>query len=409
MIVYRAGAILPIIGPPLRNAWVAIEDSRIRACGTGEPPALANEAVSPFPGEPFAILPSLVNAHTHIELSHLAAAVPPSDRFDQWIRTLVAMRRKDQSPPDTIEQAARAAIGQARASGTGLMGDVANTLITPPLLAEAGMAAYVFHELIGFNAGGHDGKVCQARADLEALGDLGGDVRVSLAPHAPYSVAPELFEAIRRDIEANGGLSTVHLAESRDEIAFLQGGGGVIRAALEEFGAWNPEWTAPGCGPVEYLARLRWLNARLLIVHAVQLTDAELQQVKLAGATLVTCPRSNRWTGVGSPPVARFYASGVAVAIGTDSLASVDDLNVFSELSVMRRLAPQVPARLLLESATRTGAQALGAGGDFGTIEPGKRASLIAVRIPGVAVDVEEYLLTGIRQTDIRWLSLSGR
>ena len=96
---------------------------------------------------------------------------------------------------------------------------------------------------------------------------------------------------------------------------------------------------------------------------------------------------------------------GVSVAFGTDSLASVEDLNLFGELAEARRIAPRVPASDLLESATLCGAQALGFGRDYGTIEPGKRASLIAVRVPAGVDDVEEYLLSGIAPSAVSWLN----
>jgi cytosine/adenosine deaminase-related metal-dependent hydrolase len=118
----------------------------------------------------------------------------------------------------------------------------------------------------------------------------------------------------------------------------------------------------------------------------------------------VTCPRSNQWTGAGVPPIDEFYASGVRVAIGTDSLASVPDLNPFAELSAVRRLAPHVPAAMLLSSATRHGAAALGFAADYGTIEPGKLADLIAVRLPDRVDDVEEYLVGGIEPDQVSWL-----
>jgi 5-methylthioadenosine/S-adenosylhomocysteine deaminase len=99
-----------------------------------------------------------------------------------------------------------------------------------------------------------------------------------------------------------------------------------------------------------------------------------------------------------------FYDAGVPVAFGTDSLASVEDLNLFSELALARRIAPSVPARRLLESATATGARALGFGDDYGTIEPGKRAALISVRLPPHVRDVEEYLVSGIQAADVAWV-----
>jgi cytosine/adenosine deaminase-related metal-dependent hydrolase len=155
---------------------------------------------------------------------------------------------------------------------------------------------------------------------------------------------------------------------------------------------------------VAYLDRFGLVNRRLLAVHGVHLTDADLARLASAGATVVTCPRSNRWTGAGVPPIARFYASGVRVAIGTDSLASADDLNMFAELAEVRRLAAGVSARRLLESATREGAAALGFEGEHGTIAPGRRARLLTVRIPPAVRDVEEYLVSGIEPADITWL-----
>jgi 5-methylthioadenosine/S-adenosylhomocysteine deaminase len=102
--------------------------------------------------------------------------------------------------------------------------------------------------------------------------------------------------------------------------------------------------------------------------------------------------------------LADFYAAGVPVAFGTDSLASVEDLNLFSELVEARRLAPGVAARQLLESATVVGARALGFASDYGTLEPGKRAALISVRLPAWVRDVEEYLVSGIQPADIEWV-----
>jgi aminodeoxyfutalosine deaminase len=407
LIVHHAKRILPIAGPPIGDGWIAIDRGRVIGCGANQPPP-GKRAAPPFESEPFAILPALVNAHTHLEFSCARGQVPPRDRFDDWVRTLVAFRRRhaDASAP-LIVHSARESIRESRASGTGLLGDISNTLVTVPLLAEAGMSACVFHELLGFNTPDADGLVRRAREQIDTLTTR--TVRISLAPHAPYSVPPAMFHAIAQDLhEHPDDVSSVHIGESPEEVEFLRDGGGAIRAALEEFGAWNPWWTVPACGPLEYLNRMGLLTPRVLIVHAVQLTRPELEQVSAAGATLVTCPRSNRWTGAGVPPIADFYASGVRVAIGTDSLASVADLDVFNELAAVRALAPDVPAARILESATRVGAEALGFGTEFGTIEPGKRADLIAVRIPADVEDVEEYLLTGIEPADVRWIDGAG-
>jgi cytosine/adenosine deaminase-related metal-dependent hydrolase len=134
------------------------------------------------------------------------------------------------------------------------------------------------------------------------------------------------------------------------------------------------------------------------------MTAQDLSRLAALGTTLVTCPRSNHYTGAGRPPVEEFYSSGVRVAVGTDSLASTPDLNMFSELAALRALAPSVPASKLLDSATRQGARALGFDADYGTIEPDKRARLLVVDVPSTIDDVEEYLVSGIRAEQVRWI-----
>ena len=405
MIVHRARWVLPVIAPPIRDGWVAVEEGRIAAFGSGPAPDGRPPGTDLQPDKSaVAILPALVNAHTHLELSYMRGLVPPATSFDTWVRSLLALRGKFPDPfAADIVDAARKAIVEARAAGTGVIGDISNTLVTTRFLNDLGMAGHVFHEVLGFSLTDGSQLVGTARARIDALPDLGPDVRVSLTPHAPYSVSPALFRAIAD--ERQGRITSIHLGESPEEVHFLSHGGGPIQAALESLGVWNPGWTPPRCGPVEYVDRFGLLSDRLLVVHGVQLSYRELAQLTAAGATLVTCPRSNRWVGVGNPPVDRFYASGVRVAIGTDSLASVEDLNLFAEMAAIRQLSAEIPARAIIESATRYGAEALGFGDDYGTIDQGKRAALIAVQVPEATADVEEYLVGGIRPVQVAWLT----
>ena len=345
-----------------------------------------------------AILPGLVNAHTHLELSWMRNRIPPGDSMPAWASRLMALRRDQGSdPPGPIADAIR----EIRAAGTVLVGDVTNTLAPYDLLADSELGGAVFKEILGFSPASPDQIIEQTRAELERLTPL-ARLRPSIVPHAPYSVSPALFRAIGR--AAGDRPLSVHVGESADEMQFLRDGTGAWRELLGGLGVWNDDWHPPGCGPVEYLDRLGLVTGRLVAVHGTQLDDGELARLAAAGATLVTCPRSNRWTGAGTPSIRRFYESGVRLAVGTDSLASVDDLNLFLELAEMRRLAPDVPARRLLESATIAGAAALGFAGDSGSIEAGKRADLIAVRVPCAVEDVEEYLVSGIRPDAITWL-----
>jgi cytosine/adenosine deaminase-related metal-dependent hydrolase len=343
-------------------------------------------------------MPGLVNAHTHLELSWMRGQVSPAASMPLWASKLVALRRMaGGDAPEPI----RSAIEEVRATGTSLVGDVTNTLAAYEPLMDSDLSAAIFREVLGFRVEDPRALVRQVQERIDDLTPVAW-LRPSIVPHAPYSVSPGLFRAIA---EAAGVRPiSVHLGESPDEVRFLHDGSGAWRDLLRGLDAWDPAWRPPGLGPVEYLDGFGLVNDRLIVVHAVQLTDAELARLASAGATVVTCPRSNGSTGVGVPPVERFFASGVRVAVGTDSLASASDLNMFQEIAAVHRITPNVPARHILRSATVGGAEALGFGAELGSIEVGKRAELLAVRIPDFVQDVEEYLVSGILPADVAWL-----
>lgn len=393
MPLYRARWVLPIERPPIEGGWVSIDDGVIRAVGAGTPTAVPVTDLGDT-----AILPGLINAHTHLELSWLAGRIPPAPSMDVWIRGLMAARR--QAPREDMQRVSAAmALGVARQQGSLAFGDISNTLVTAPVLADGAPGSVIFHELLGFAphdadaraAEGAERVVAAANASLEAPRPL----QPGLAPHAPYSVTPELFGAIDRTARARHLPSSVHVGESPEEIEFLMTGAGPIAEMLRALGVWNDDWRAPGCGPVEYLDRLGVLRPGLLAVHATQLTRESLATLAERGCVIVSCPRSNRWVGAGDPPLDHFYASGAPVAFGTDSLASVESLDMFAELAAARRVST-VSNAMLLDSATRAGAQALGLGGHYGRIAPGLRAPLLAVAVPPGITDVQEYLVSGM-------------
>jgi cytosine/adenosine deaminase-related metal-dependent hydrolase len=317
----------------------------------------------------------------------------------------MSLRRPHPDPEaPSIRQAVARAIDESLAYGTILVGDISNTLVTIDPLRQSGLSAVVFYELMGFRPTDPVAFVEQARRELASRATT-PDVRTSLAAHAPYSVAPLVFRAIRSAMDRDPFRPiSVHLAEGAEEVEFIKTAGGPWRTLLEDLGAWDPAWVAPGVSPVQYLDQAGFLDSRVLAVHGVQMSRKDLDRLAVRKTTLVTCPRSNGHTGAGAPPLEDFYASGVRVAIGTDSLASAPDLSVFAELATLRALAPRVPAARLLDSATREGARALGFESDYGTIEPGKRARLLAVQIPPAESEVEEYLVSGVERGAVRWV-----
>jgi cytosine/adenosine deaminase-related metal-dependent hydrolase len=321
------------------------------------------------------------------------------------VKSLVAIRgRPDGSMSDEQVAAIDDGIAEVRRAGTVAVGDISNSLRSIEPMRRGGLDGVVFHELLGFKE--RDGALVEASRDLRAAAANAG-ARVSLAPHAPFSTSLELFKAIRAAVDENAcPIMSVHLGEAAEEVEFLEKGSGAWRGILETIGAWRDDWQVPACDSVTYLDRHGIIDEKTLVVHGVQFTDRALSRLAEIGATLVTCPRSNQWVGVGYPPIERFYKSGVRLAVGTDSLASVGDLNVFSELTIMRRLAPEVPAAKILESATLVGANALGLGRDLGSLTPGKRAEMIAVRLPEGVVDVEEFLLSGVQPAQIEFVAI---
>jgi cytosine/adenosine deaminase-related metal-dependent hydrolase len=224
----------------------------------------------------------------------------------------------------------------------------------------------------------------------------------STAPHAPYSTSPELFVALGRERAARRLPGSVHLGESPEEVEFLMTGGGPMAELLKDLGVWRGDFEVPRCGPVEYLDRLGVLTPGTLVVHAAHVQSDALRLVAERGCVIVSCPRSNRWVGAGDPPLDAFYASGATVALGTDSLASVDSLDMFAELAAARRIS-SVSDATLIESATRGGAVALGLAGRYGCIAPGARGPLLAVQVPAGTADVQEYLVAG-NPREMQWV-----
>ncbi len=251
--------------------------------------------------------------------------------MNEWITAIVRTRRA--GPPggrETEISAARQAIASMTATGTALVGDISNTLLTPPLFAAAGLSGLVFHELLGFNEVDPAGavreawaRVDEARRNLQEPQGTSRDpigtaeprnhgtpephVSFSVVAHAPYSVSPALFAAI----VARTGTAplSIHLAESPEEIEFLRSGLGPIRRMLETLGVWTGRWPVPACDPVLYVTDLGYLRPGTLVAHAVHVTDDGLERLRRAKAVIVTCPRSNLWVGAGSPRISHFYAA----------------------------------------------------------------------------------------------------
>ena len=225
----------------------------------------------------------------------MAGLVPPAASMDEWIRTLMRVRREGPKDPAGDEEIATMtrAVNQMRATGTVLVGDISNTLTSVPVLQSQACDAVVFHEILGFNPVDPVEMVQAAWQRERPLGS--SEIVFAVVAHAPYSTAPALFAEIAARHQGPAPLS-VHVAESLEEIEFLRKGRGPIREMLRLWGSGTVLGRLPGAVPSR--PQTPWLpSGGDPLVHCVHLTLAELDEVRDADTVIVTCPRSNLWVG----------------------------------------------------------------------------------------------------------------
>jgi cytosine/adenosine deaminase-related metal-dependent hydrolase len=383
MLVYAAKHLLPVASPPIQNGAVLVHDGRIVAVGRRRDVVKAHPGVEVRELGDTVVVPGLVNAHAHVELSFMSGDAPAGGTFMSWIRDLVAKRAHVE-----VAQAAEAAtkaIGTMVLRGTVAVGDVANGTWAAALLARSSLHGLAFHEVFGFRAAETEAILNAAASRLEQI-DADPEVRAAagrfttvLTPHAAHTTSSPLLKALGGRAVASGEVLSIHVAETEEEAQLLRDGTGAFKDFLIERDAWEPGWKAPGLTPVEYLDRLGVLTPRTLAVHCVHLDHQDVSRLQARGVTVVTCPRSNQRLGVGKAPVPKLMASGIPVALGTDSLASSPDVDVFTEIAHLRQEHPGLSPAAALRIATLNGARALGLSHELGSIEVGKLALLAVV------------------------------
>ncbi len=360
MTLHRARAVLLPQGL-LRDGVVQVEDGvvvEVREAHAGDPPAHDGT-----------IVPGLVNAHLHLELSWLAGRVPPaSEGFHPWVRQMLGIRRAGPSEPEVPLRRAQAEARAMVQAGTVAVGDVTNERWTPEVLDAAGLRGVAFLEVLGFGRDGLIERIEGARAEARRV----GGVVARPAPHAVYSTPGAL---IRAACGLRGGApSCIHVAEDVAEEQFLSGDG-PYPAFMDAAGIdWR--WAElPRASPVAWLDALGVLGPDLLAVHGVHLSAADRALLAARGSALCLCPRSNLHIGGRLPDVPALLDAGVALCLGTDSLASCDSLDVLADVAVLRASFPSVDPTTWLQLATRGGAVALGL--ELGRIEVGRRPGLV--------------------------------
>jgi cytosine/adenosine deaminase-related metal-dependent hydrolase len=329
------------------------------------------------------LLPALVNAHLHLELSHLRGRVAGGEGLPAWIGLFVASRTATR--PGEPEEAMAMAAEDLRRAGVAAVGDVSNTLACLDPLARVGICGTVFHEVFGFSPERLERLALGAKAERTRRGTPPRGLRVQESPHAVYSTHREGLEALLRV-----GRGSLHLAEDPAERLFCRDGTGGFRRLHEALGGLDIDaLRVRGRSAVAAVAP--FLTARHLVVHCVDLDQEDLALLAASGATAVLCPRSNRFISGLVPPLTALLEAGVPLAVGTDSLASSPSLAPLPELALLRREFPGVAAARLLPLAWN--GAAVGAP-HVGRLAPGPAPGVLAAPLGGAhPADPFEFLL----------------
>jgi len=308
------------------------------------------------------LVPGLVNAHAHLELSCLRGALRGDRGFVPWIRSIVPARRA-RTEADfalSVEQGARRLV----ATGTTTVGDIVSTRGSLRG-SRCGMRGVLYREVLDVGDPRRlEAALSFVRRPLRAARGL----REGLSPHAPYTTSRELLAraavlARRRDVPV-----AIHWEESRAEREWLEDGSGEFARILRQ---------SPHASGLEMLGAAGLLNRRTALVHGNHPTRRELEAIARAGSVLVHCPGTHRFFAREPFPWTRFRRAGIPVALGTDSLASNEDLDVYREMRLFRASVPAASPGEVWEMATTAAARALGMEREVGTLLPGRAADFV--------------------------------
>lgn len=365
---------------------VAIHGSRIVAVGS------ESEIVKQFPDvtvERFpdaAILPGLSNTHTHLELTAFRGYLENEENdFFAWLRKLT-LARLEKLTPDDIRVSATWGACEAVRAGITCVGDASDSAMMSMLaLKDVGLRGVVFQESFGPDPRLANENFEKLKTKVSELRTVANElVRVGVSPHAPYSVCGPQLEAIAGFARAEQLPLMMHAAESEAEDLFVREGCGIFAAGLAKR---SIEWQAPRLSTIQYLKQLGVLDVQPLLAHCIRVDDNDIETLRISGAKVAHCPKSNAKLGHGRAPLAKFLEAGVTVGFGSDSVASNNTCDILEEARfavLLARAAEQKPIispAQALAVATIGGARCLSF--DGGQLTAGAPADLAVLSLAG--------------------------
>jgi cytosine/adenosine deaminase-related metal-dependent hydrolase len=410
VIRYRARHVLPITAPPLAHGVVAVEGDRIVYVG----PASAAPPGDEVDLGDTALLPGLVNAHTHLELTAMRGFLEDLD-FRSWILRLTSAKRAVLSR-DMLLDAARYGIEEGLRRGITTFADTCDSGVAFDAMREYRVRGVMYQEAFGPDPSQCAASLAELRAKVEPLRALETPlVRVGVSPHAPYTVSDALFTAVASYARDESLPIAIHIAESELEHDLVVRGAGAFADGLRARGI---AVARRARSPIELLSSLEVLAARPLLIHCVRVDETDIATIARTRCTIAHCPASNAKLGHGIAPLVDFVDAGIAVGLGSDSVASNNRMDLLEEArfaALLQRARVSafgaVGPAAALSLATLGGARALGLDHEIGSLEVGKAADLAAFPLEFLApthdpIAAAVFALPG---TSASFVSVAGR
>ena len=369
--------VVPMDRAPIADGGVVIQSGRILAIGKADGLQKQFPDAQSIDYRNCTLVPGLINAHTHLELSSLKCKAP-AGQFIDWLARLVP------SPSVPLDQqagaiaaATRTGIQQCLRFGVTTVGDISRFCsITRGILRESPLRAVSFGEVLAM---GQRRGLLEERLAKAADRSLETEsLRTGITPHAPYSIESHGYQRCLAVAQSMGLPLTTHLAETPDEATFLSDHRGPFRELWERIGGWDSQVTRFKGGPIRYADQLGLLDYPTLLAHVNYCDDDELAILARGKASVVYCPRTHAYFGHPPHRWRDMLAAGINVAVGSDSCASSPDLNLVDDLRLLHELATDVAPEILWEMATIRAAKSLGLQYETGSLTPGKSADLTA-------------------------------
>jgi cytosine/adenosine deaminase-related metal-dependent hydrolase len=358
-VIHRAGWIIIDPWTVYANGYVRVENGIIQQIGQGIP-ASGEEIRDHGNG---VIFPALVNSHTHLELCALKGRIATHKGFGFWVRDLIEKRALLDSK--SLLKASENGIQEMLASGCDAVGEISSLGLTLEPVQNSGLAGVWFRESLGDRV-----------SSAESRESRTGDLRTSLAGHAPHTTSPKVLAEIKNSSRGLNAPFSIHLAESDEEMSFLTTAEGPWKDFLLSRGIDTESWGLPVKSPVRHLHALGILDNRTILVHVLYADQTDLNMIHESGSHVCLCPRSNFTLHGRLPDLYKMIRTGVNLCLGTDSLASVSSLNMLDEMAFVSKSFPMASPMRIFQMATLGGAAALGLDDRMGTLVPGKQARL---------------------------------